>query len=279
VEPYVLLPAAGMPPAALDALAGKAVAIADTAAAVAALSWWMQGSDAPALAAAAQAQAAELDRDEAEAKRLLAEVGIAVPRGAVVNSAAEALEFAAASEGPCVLKCLRPAFAHKAAVGGVQLGLTGDGSAIEHAWEAMSKAVLSATSRRLEAALIEEQVPAGIELLASIGSDERHGSYLTLGSGGSSVEQLADVAHRLLPLGEGELESALASLSLSPSLRLAARLRGEDAVAPMGLLDLLTRLVGLADRRPGVTLELNPVILPISTGAPVAVDCLLVEAA
>jgi acetate---CoA ligase (ADP-forming) len=282
-EPYVLVPAAGMPAAALEPLAGRAVAIADTADAVAALAWWSADAAPPPRGDLSDSgfetssePISEIDLDELRAKRLIAAIGIAVPRGAEVRDAGEAAAFAATGDGPYVLKCLLPAFAHKAAVGAVRLGVGPGAGAIERAWDELAAAVASASGKPVAAVLIEEQVEPGIELLVSVGFDERHGAYLTLGAGGSGVEQLADVAHRLLPISVREVERALSGLSLGAALRVAARLRGEDGAAPAQLVELVLRLARLAEERPGITVEINPVILPLSFAPPIAVDCLIV---
>jgi acetate---CoA ligase (ADP-forming) len=275
VEPYVLVPAAGMPAAALEPLAGRAVAIADTADAVAALAWWSADAAPPPRPDVSET-ASEVDLDELRAKRLIAAIGIAVPRGAEVRDAGEAAAFAASGDGPYVLKCLLPAFAHKAAVGAVRLGVGPGPGAIERAWNELAAAVESASGKPVTAVLIEEQVEPGIELLVSVGFDEHHGAYLTLGAGGAGVERLADVAHRLLPASAGEVARALEGLSLGAALRVAARLRGEDGAVPAQLVELVLCLARLAEERPGITVEINPVILPLSFAPPIAVDCLIV---
>jgi acyl-CoA synthetase (NDP forming) len=275
-EPYVLVPAAGMPANALDVLRGKAVAIESTACAVGALAW--AAAHAERLPPSSDPQPhATLEKDEAQAKRLLAEAGVSVPRGGVAHSPEEAQALTGQIGAPVVLKCLRPAFAHKAAIGGVRLGVGTDRTPVEVVWAEMSDELERRTGRALESALVEEQLAGGLELIVSVGWEERHGAFLTLGSGGAGVERRGDVAHRLLPAERDSLEAAFAGLSIGASLAQAARLRGEHGQVPGELLELALALARIAAAKPGVTVECNPVLLPVAAGPPVAVDCVVVE--
>lgn len=275
-EPYVLVPAAGMPADALDVLRGKAVAIESTACAVGALAWAAEDAELPSPIPASGPRAT-LEIDEAQAKQVLAEAGVAVPRGSVARSCEQALALAEQIGAPVVLKCLRPAFAHKAAIGGVRLGIDADRVSVEAAWAEMSEEIRRRTGQALESALVEEQLPGGLELLVSVGWEERHGAFLTLGSGGGAVERQADVAHRLLPAERDSVEAAFAGLSIGAALAQAARLRGEDGPVPAELVELALALTRIAATKPGVTVECNPVLLPVAAGRPVALDCVLVE--
>jgi hypothetical protein len=141
----------------------------------------------------------------------------------------------------------------------------------------MSEELERRTGQTLESALVEEQLAGGLELLVSVGWEERHGAFLTLGSGGASVERQGDVAHRLLPADRDSVEAAFVCLSIGASLAQAARLRGEEGAVPAELVELALALARIAAAKPGVTIECNPVLLPVSAGPPVALDCVVVE--
>lgn len=275
-KPYVLIPAAGMPLSAMDQLRGRAIATTHLQPAVAALEWWTRGAS-PLEPFTANTTPILIAVDEARAKDQLRSGGIAVPRGAVVRSAEEAARFVATGPGPYVVKCLRPAFAHKAAAGAVRLGVAADDRAIGEAWDGIASAVLRAAGEPMTEVLVEDQVEPGIELIISIGYDSQYGPFLTVGAGGSGVEDLLDVAHRLLPVSAPDIEAALAELQIRGLLRQAARVRGEAGVAPAELVSLISALIRLTGETPGTSVELNPVIVPLSAMPPVAVDCLIVS--
>lgn len=275
-KPFVIVPPTGVPDSALRAVAHVAVSIPSTEMAVAALDWWTAGREGGTADSAAAAPA-EVATDEAEAKRLLREAGVRVPAGEVVGDVSEAVAFAAGQTGPLVLKCLRPALAHKAANGGVRLNLPAEPAAIEAAWEEMAARISDATGATMERALVEAQSPPGLELLVSIDADPTYGAFLVLGSGGASVEAVSDVVHRMLPVGEEEIAAALGRLRVAGVLAHAARIRGEVGSAPRDLVSLIAAIAALADRRPGIMVEVNPVIVPLSSEPSVAVDCVVVE--
>jgi acetate---CoA ligase (ADP-forming) len=286
----VLCAAAGMPEAVRESLRGTAVSLGSPRVAVAALEWWTRSAPAvderdavahlagenglvPLGGERPPAVGAGPALDEAEAKRRLTASGVAVPWSAAAASAAEAAALAADREGPLVLKCLRPALLHKAAAGGVALGLEGPED-VERAWGEMATAIQAATGQPLAAALVEEQLPAGLELIASADTDPDYGPFLTVGAGGGEVERDPDVAHVLLPVDAGAILAALSGLRISGALRQAAVHRGEDGAAPAALVRLLEGIAATAaENRAGV--EVNPVILPLGAGDPVAADCVM----
>lgn len=273
--PFLLIASAGVPAAALQTLRGTAVAVSNTHAAFAALDWWTRATPiAPSVEHARDSH--ELEIDEVRAKAILADAGVPTPKGAVARVPEEAVAAADPAGGPYVLKCLRPSLAHKAAAGGVHLGLSGEASELRAAWSEMSAAVRAATGTPMTEALIEQQVPPGLELLISVGHDADYGAYMTLGAGGSSVEAAPDVAHRLIPVPEEGVVSAFEQLRLAGALRQAAAARNERGSVPTGLVAIATALVRYAVANPGVSVEVNPVVVPLSGRPCVAVDCVVI---
>jgi acetate---CoA ligase (ADP-forming) len=293
--PLVLCAAAGMPAAVRESLRGTAVSLGSPRVAVAALEWWTRG--APGVAEGTgtgdSRSPGPAALDEAEAKRRLAASGVAVPWSAAAESAAEAATLAGEREGPVVLKCLRPALLHKATAGGVALNLRGP-EEVERAWTEMAVAIQAATGEPMTAALLEQQLPAGLELIASADTDPDYGPFLTVGAGGGEVERDPDVTHILLspnpadppvechPLVHSRqggvdpeaISEALSGLRIAGALRQAAVHRGEDGAAPAALVRLLEGIAAAAaENRAGV--EVNPVILPLGAGDPVAADCVM----
>lgn len=274
-KPVVFVPAAGMPSAGLQRLRGRVITVQDGSTAANALAWSMRGADAPpATNASAASHTGRVSIDELAGKQLLRDAGVHVPEGAAVESVAEAISFAARADGPFVLKCLRPELTHKAAAGGVRLGLTGGSDELTEAWTQMAAAVERSTGTPMRAALLEQMVAPGLELIVSVSHDVDYGPYLTIGAGGAEVEHDADVAHRLLPADDVCIEDALAGLRIGGATRQAAVARGESGPAPRALVALVGAVTRLAAAHPGWSIEINPVIVPFSA-APVAVDCVI----
>jgi acetate---CoA ligase (ADP-forming) len=188
--------------------------------------------------------------DEAASKALLAQAGIAVPKGVVM----EALGAVAGLTPPYALKGL--GFAHKTENAAVRLGLSS----------------LNGQAPMPGAAgyLVEEMVVGAVaELLIGVRRDAVYGATLTVGFGGVTAELLADTVTMVCPVTGPEVLAALRRLRLWPLLEgYRGRVRADvDAV-----VDVALRVQGMLDG--AVTeIEINPLIVR-AEGA-VAVDAVI----
>ncbi|WP_406334196.1 acetate--CoA ligase family protein [Streptomyces zaomyceticus] len=187
---------------------------------------------------------------EPELKRLLAEAGIAVPKGRIAEDAEDAARAVTEAGGTAVLKAVVPGLLHKTEAGGVEIGVTADGAP-----EAFAR--LAALGGQV---LVEELVGEGVELIVGVHTTDL-GPVLTAGLGGIFTEVLDDVGHRLLPLAPGEGAELLAGLR---GARILAGTRGRPAVDVAAAAELLHRVGELVQDWPaGFALDLNPVrVLP-----------------
>ncbi|MFI7424561.1 acetate--CoA ligase family protein [Nonomuraea sp. NPDC049684] len=187
---------------------------------------------------------------EHEVKALVAAAGVPVPRGVVVRG----LDFAAAGElaEPLVLKAFGPGLVHKSEVGAVRLGLRSDD---------LAAAAAEMRSRLdVEGFLVEEQAPAGVELIVGLVGDPGFGPVLLAGLGGVWTEAMRDTALRLCPISEPDARLML------DELRGAALLRGHRGHPPVDVDAVIKLLMtvggpgGLWERLELGEFELNPVI-------------------
>jgi acetate---CoA ligase (ADP-forming) len=190
--------------------------------------------------------------------------GVPVPRGRVAHTAAEAADAVRECGGVAVLKSVLPGAAHKTDLGGVALSVTERDAA---ATFARLNDLPGATG-----VLVEEQVPAGVELLVG-SAPSPLGRVLTLGAGGVLTEALDDVAVRLLPVGDGDIRDAL------DQTRVAHLLNGFRTTPPAdvdALVALIRRVAELAESLPeAAALDLNPVVA--GPDRAVVVDAMLAE--
>ncbi len=120
-------------------------------------------------------------------KAALAERGLSIPR---TGSALDGYT------GPLVLKAFGPSLVHKSEVGAVQLGLTA--LTVNEARNAMEARLRPAGT------FVEEQLPAGQELVVGVVDRPPFGLVLAFGPGGSFVEALDAVELRLLPMAAAD---------------------------------------------------------------------------
>ncbi len=195
---------------------------------------------------------------EGTAKTMLAEAGIAVPRGhrgRIDALSAVDLRF------PIVAKA--SGVAHKTDVGGVIVGIA-DSVALQEAVDRL--AVLS------DEVLIEEQITDAVaELLVTVRREPPIGNVLVLGSGGALVELLGDTVTAILPLSAVDVAAMIERLRIGP---MVAGHRGRPAADIGAIVDVVARLAKLpADRPQIVEIEINP--LMATPQSAVAVDALI----
>jgi acyl-CoA synthetase (NDP forming) len=207
------------------------------------------------------------------AKRLLAPLGIAFPRGDLATTLEQALRIAETIGYPVVLKAQSAAVSHKSDVGGVVLRL-GDAAAVAEGWARLHDNVARhLPDLALDGVLVEAMGAGGIELIIGARNDPEWGPVILAGMGGVQAEALGDV--RLLP---PDLDEPAIIRELR-RLRAAALFDGFRG-APKVNLQAAARLIAVLGRvllgTPAIReIDLNPVILD-PAGA-TALDALIVK--
>ena len=206
---------------------------------------------------------------ESEGKALLAQYGIEVPCSRVVVGADEAAAAVAGLDGPFVVKVVSSDILHKSDAGGVAVGLA-DGAAVAGALREMAGRPAIAAAA-VEGYLVEEMVPAGLEVVVGAIRDPQFGPMVMVGLGGIFVEVLGDVSFRLCPVDAVEAAAMLDDLEGAALLDGA---RGSAAVSRGAIVDALLKIGGeggLMLREDAVAeIDVNPLIA--TADAAVAVD-------
>ncbi len=187
---------------------------------------------------------------EAEAKALLADAGLPVPRGQVVESEDDCVRAARALE-PVALKLSSPELRHKSEAGALALDLAGDDSVRDAYRRLMASPAAGGAS-----VLVEQMVRPGVELLVAARSDAVV-PVLVLGLGGVWTEWLGDFAVVPLPADRARVERALAELRGAALLEGA---RGTDRIDVGAVAELAVRAGELLEESGLDVLELNPVV-------------------
>ena len=194
---------------------------------------------------------------EPDAKAMLKERGLPVPRFARAATRDEARARAHKIGYPVVAKVVSPLIVHKSDVGGVVVGIRTDDQ-------------LDAAFSRLagldgfEGVLVEEMLPGGVELIVGATIDLQFGPVILLGLGGTSVEIYKDTALRLAPLAPKDVLSMVAELKAHPLLE------GYRGAEPIDMAEL-TRVLVLFSR---FVIELEGWIESIDLNPVVCKGCL-----
>ena len=196
--------------------------------------------------------------DAGQTERLLTAFGITTARSRVVFSAEEG---AAAQEEfgvPVAVKSAAPI--HKTELGGVRLGL-GRPSQVAEAVRAIEAELRGAGRTDIieSGYLVQEMVADGVEMVVGVSTDRTFGPILMAGMGGTLVELLKDVAVRIHPLTDVDVDEMLTSLRGYPLL---TGYRGSDPVDVEAFKGLLFRLSAMVEVVPEISeLDLNPVFV------------------
>lgn len=182
---------------------------------------------------------------EAEAKRVLAEHGVRVPRSAQAKSAETAAKAASRIGFPVVLKGM--GIAHKTEAGAVALNLN-DPQAVAAA----------AANMPADSFLLEEMVADSVaELLVGVVSDPAHGYVLTLAAGGVLTEVLGDSVSLLVPASRQEVRAKLEQLRIA---RLLQGYRGKPAANIAAIVDAIMAVQAYVTAARPQEVEINPLI-------------------
>jgi acetate---CoA ligase (ADP-forming) len=203
--------------------------------------------------------------DEDQAKRVLEEIGLRAPRRRVCASREQA-RAAVAELRPAVVKVLDPAITHKTEVGGVHLGIE-PGASLEAALDAIDRLVSPARY------LVEELLPAGLDLIVGGLRDPSFGPVVLVGLGGVVAEALGDTSLRLAPLSAGDGHEMLEELR---GRQLLDGFRGGPTVDRDALVALLRSVGDLLLAHPEIAeLDVNP-LRATGGGELIAADALIV---
>jgi acyl-CoA synthetase (NDP forming) len=184
---------------------------------------------------------------EADAKQLIVQAGIRIPRSDRATMADDAGVRASRIGFPVVLK--GEGIAHKTEAGAVVLNL---GSA-----EAVALA-----ARRIPATsfLVEEMITGAVaELLIGITRDPAHGFVLTMGLGGVLTELIRDTVSVLVPSPRDEVRAALLRLRTAPLLTGYRGRAGADLDAVLDTVMAMQAMVA-AHAEHLEEIEINPLI-------------------
>ena len=203
--------------------------------------------------------------DAEAAARLLAAYGIPAARSRLVRSPAQAAAAQAELGGPVVVKIA--AAIHKSDVGGVALDIATPQAAAD-AVTAIRASLAEAGLGHLGGEfLIQQQIRGGVEMIIGVTHDPAFGPLVLAGLGGTMVEVLGDVAVRITPLSNTDVDEMLRSLR---SYRLLTGYRQSPPLDVAAFAELLHRVSAMVEDIPEIIeLDLNPVFV-LQHGALVA---------
>lgn len=211
---------------------------------------------------------------EYRARALLEAYGIRFPGHGHAQNAKEAVAVAERIGYPVVLKVASGDISHKTDVGGVAVGIT-DAEALRTAFATMKASLAEkAPNARIEGFEVEQQVPAGPEVLIGLQRNPLFGPLLVFGLGGIYVEAMQDVTFRLAPMVTLSARNMVRAVRGFPVLQ---GMRGAPPGDLPALYEAIERVSQLATELPEVAeLDINPMIVRPEGKGVYAVDARVV---
>jgi acetyltransferase len=183
-----------------------------------------------------------------EVQTLLDAAGIARAGENVVKTADNAVEAAALSGFPVVMKVVGPV--HKSDVGGVVLNVK-DTESVRKEFNRMIRI------KDTTAVLIQPML-SGVELFAGAKFEPKFGHMILCGMGGIFIEVLKDIQTGLAPLTIEETTTMIRNLK---SYKIIKGVRGREGVNEKMFADIIVRLSALVTIAPEIIeMDLNPLL-------------------
>jgi acyl-CoA synthetase (NDP forming) len=194
---------------------------------------------------------------EWRARELLEPAGVPFVTAALARSPGEAAGFAATLACPVAVKLVSPDVPHKSDIGAVRLGVEGADAVREAFGEVLAAGRAHRAGLQVEGVQVSPMRSGGVELLVGVTRDPQWGLAIAVGLGGIFAEVVADIAVRLLPVTDSDIEEMLTELRGSAVL---GGIRGEPAVDRCALV---SAIACIADAACGIgdaleSLEVNP---------------------
>lgn len=209
---------------------------------------------------------------ESDGKAVLAEYGVATTRETTVASADEAVVAAEAMGCAVALKVMSYQLPHKSDVGAIRLGLN-DAAQVREGYQSMLDEVAQkAPHAVIESVLVQEMVPARLEMTCGMQRDAVFGPVIAVGLGGVTIEIMAAAALLHVPFSR---ETAIRTISGMLDGRLVSAARGLSPSEVEALATLMVQVGQLACDFPEIAeIDVNPV--RVSDGQAIAADALIV---
>ncbi|MDZ4654597.1 MAG: acetate--CoA ligase family protein [Coriobacteriia bacterium] len=207
---------------------------------------------------------------EQSASRIAEAYGVPVPRGELAHDLSDAKRIATEIGYPLVMKIASPDILHKSDIGGIRVGIQDEATLVVAYEEVIARARTYMADARIWGVTMQQQVPAGREVIIGVNRDPQFGPLLMFGLGGIYVEVLKDVTFRLCPVTAEEAHRMLTEIRGFGLLRGARGQRPADLDA---VVDVITRISTLVTDFEEITeLDVNPLIVHDKGDGSVAAD-------
>lgn len=194
-----------------------------------------------------------------EAKILMDEVDIPIPKDFIVKDVNEAMAFAKKIGYPLVAKIVSRDIIHKFDAGGVVLNLKNK-EEVRQAYNQIIKNCYQYNPKAIiEGIELSEMVKPGLEVIIGAKIDQSFGHIIMFGLGGVYVEIMKDVAFKALPISKLEAENLVKEIKSFPLLTGVRNQKPKDIA---NIIDVILKIANLIENVSEITdIEINPLVV------------------
>ncbi len=204
-----------------------------------------------------------------EALEILEAYGIPTAKYHIAFDENKAVQAAEEAGYPVVLKVNSPQILHKTEFGAVMVDLR-NGKEVKAAFNSLRKKLPPLKINEKYSVVIQEMVTGGVETVIGMTTDPSFGPLIMFGLGGIYVEILKDVAFRINPLSDIDVDEMIGGLKSYPLL---TGYRGSEPIDMTVLKESLLRLSQLVGDFDQISeIDINPFIACHAKGKSKAVD-------
>ncbi len=209
---------------------------------------------------------------ESTSKQVLAAYGIPVTRETTVTSADAAIAAAQNLGRPIALKVMSYQLPHKTDAGAIRLGVVGADAVRREYDEMLAEVSRRAPEATIDGVLVQDMVPARLEMMCGLHRDPVFGAMVAVGLGGTVVEILSEAALLRPPF---DLEQAKAALGGVLGGRLLDSARGLTPPEQQQMAEVMVGVGTLALEFDAIAeIDINPI--RVADGQVVAADALII---
>ncbi|NOQ19867.1 MAG: CoA-binding protein [Desulfobacterales bacterium] len=196
---------------------------------------------------------------ETESRDILERYGLPLLEAELICSVDEISEAVLKIPYPLAMKVVCPDIIHKSDSGGIKLNLNGE-EEVQKAFEEIMINACKVTARdRVLGTLISPMVAEGQECIIGMIRDPQFGPVIMFGLGGIFVEVLKDVAFRVAPLTNKDIDEMIKEIK---GYKVLTGIRGKKPKDIEAIRHILARLSDVAIDNPEIEeIDLNPVII------------------
>jgi 3-hydroxypropionyl-CoA synthetase (ADP-forming) len=191
-------------------------------------------------------------------KQIIEGYGIRIPKGAVVKTSEEGIQFAEKVGYPMVLKAVSTKILHKTELKGVVLNLRSP-EELKISFVEMQN-IFSDRKEKLEGFLLEKMAPVGAEFIVGLQNDPHFGPVVMLGTGGVFIHLLEDITFRVLPVTQKDVEEMIGEIKGKILIR---GFRGRPPLDEKSFIQALLKIGQLGIDAAGLyeSMDFNPLLL------------------